>query len=476
MTIRTAIVVTIACAVAAGCAPKRRYAPPAAQVVPAYKELENWKPAQPRDADVRGAWWELFADPVLTSLESRIDVSNQTLKIAEAQFAQARAVVRGARANRYPQVIAAPSVTVTNPSANRATTNFHDTFTDFALPLEASYEADVWGRLRGIVETSRTAAQATAADLETARLSLHAELAIDYFALRGLDREQQILASAVEAFTQALDLTQNRFRGGLSSGADVAQAETQLETTRVQAVDIGVERAALEHGIALLVGESAGAFQLPASPLAAPPPDVPVGVPSALLERRSDIAAAERRVASAFSQVGVTQSAYYPVLTLSGAAGFEASSFGSWLTTASSFWSGGAAALINVLDFGRRRAANEQARASFDVAAAAYRETVLTAFREVEDQLAALRVLEQEATIQDRALAAAQRSLTLATNRYRGGVASYLEVITAQSFALGNERAAVNLQTRRMTTSVLLLKALGGDWRAATLPTLTSPH
>jgi len=475
VTIRAAIVVAVTCAVAAGCAPKRDYAPPVARVTPTYKELENWKPAQPRDTDVRGAWWDLFGDPVLAALESRIDISNQTLKVAEAQFAQARAAVRGARANRYPQVIAAPGITVTNPSANRATTTFHDTFADFVLPLEASYEADLWGRLRGIVETSRTAAQATAADLESARLSLHAELAIDYFALRGLDREQQILASAVEAFTQALDLTQNRFRGGLSSGADVAQAETQLETTRVQAVDIGVERAALEHAIALLVGEPAGAFQLPPSPLAAPPPDVPVGVPSELLERRSDIAAAERRVASAFSQVGVTQSAYYPVLTLSGAIGFEASSFGSWLTTASSFWSAGPAALVNVLDFGRRRAANEQARAGFDVASAAYRETVLTAFREVEDQLAALRVLEQEATIQDRALAAARRSLTLATNRYRGGVASYLEVITAQSFALGNERAAVNLQTRRMTTSVLLLKALGGDWRAAALPTLTSP-
>jgi NodT family efflux transporter outer membrane factor (OMF) lipoprotein len=430
---------------------------------------------QPRDTEVRGAWWDLFGDPLLASLESRIDISNQTLKVAEAQFAQARAAVRGARANRYPQVVAAPGITVTNPSANRATATFHDTFADFVLPLEVSYEADLWGRLRGIVETSRTAAQATAADLETARLSLHAELAIDYFALRGLDREQQILTSAVAAYTQALDLTQNRFRGGLSSGADVAQAETQLETTRVQAVDIGVERAALEHAIALLVGEPAGAFQLTPSPLAAPPPDIPVGVPSELLERRADIAAAERRVASAFSQVGVTESAYYPVLTLSGAVGFEASSFGSWLTTASSFWTAGPAALVNVLDFGRRRAANEQARAGFDVATAAYRETVLTAFREVEDQLAALRVLEQEAAIQDRALAAAQRSLTLATNRYRGGVASYLEVITAQSFALGNERAAVNLQTRRMTTSVLLLKALGGDWRAAALPTLTSP-
>ena len=269
---------------------------------------------------------------------------------------------------------------------------------------------------------------------------------------------------------------QNRFRGGLASGADVAQAETQLETTRVQAVDVAVQRAALEHAIALLVGEPASTFSLAPSPLTAAPPNVPVGVPSDLLERRADVAAAERRVASAFAQVGVTQAAYYPVLTLSGAAGFESSSLGSLLSTASAFWTTGPTALVNVLDFGRRRAANAQARAEYDVVSAEYQQTVLSAFREVEDQLAALRVLQEEAAIQDRAVAAAQRSLTLANNRYRGGVASYLEVITAQSFALANERAAVNLLTRRMTATVLLLKGLGGDWRAAALPTLASPE
>ena len=468
---------TIVCAVlaAAACAPKTRYEPPPPSPVPAFKESENWKPVQPRDADVRGDWWDLFGDGALAALEPRIDVSNQTLKIAEAQFAQARAVVRGARANLYPRVTGTPGVTGATPSGTRATSSFHDTFADIVLPIDAAYEADVWGRLHGIVEANRTAAQATAADLETARLSLHAELAIDYFALRGLDREQQILTSAVETFAQALDLTQNRFRGGLSSAADVAQAETQLETTRVQAVDVAVQRAALEHAIALLVGEPASTFRLPLSPLAAAPPDVPIGIPSQILERRSDIAAAERRLASAFAEVGVTQAAFYPVLTLSGAAGFESSSFGSLLASASSFWSAGPAAIINVLDFGRRRAVNAQARAGYDLATAAYRETVLTAFREVEDQLAALRVLEEEAAIQDRAVAASQRSLTLANNRYRGGVASYLEVITAQGFALANERAAVNLLTRRMTATVLLLKGLGGDWRAAAMPALASP-
>jgi NodT family efflux transporter outer membrane factor (OMF) lipoprotein len=460
---------------AAACAPKATYSPPPTASAPAFKEAANWKPVQPRDADARGAWWEIFGDPVLATLEPRIDVSNQTLKAAEAQFAQARAVVRRARANLFPQVAAVPSVSTVRPSGNRAFTSFHDPYGDFVLPIDASYEADVWGRLRGIVEASRTAAQATAADLETARLSLHAELALDYFALRGLDREQQILNSAVAAFAQALDLTQNRFRGGLSSGADVAQAETQLETTRAQAIDVGVERAALEHAMALLLGESASTFSMPSSPLVATPPDVPVGVPSELLERRSDVAAAERRIAAAYAQIGVTQAAYYPLLTLSGAAGFESSSFGSWLSTASSFWTAGPAALVNVLDFGRRRAAIAQARAAYELTSAVYQQTVLAAFREVEDQLAALRVLEQEAAILDRAVAAAQRSLALANNRYRGGVASYLEVITAQSVALANERAAVNLLIRRMTASVLLMKGLGGHWRVASLPTVAGP-
>jgi len=469
---RRRAIVWLVCAAAAGCAPKATYRPPDVAEPPVFKEAANWKPAQPRDIEPRGPWWDLFGDPTLASLETRIDVSNQSLKLAEARFVQARAAVRGARANRAPQIFSVPSATGARPSGTRATSPFHDPYADLQLPLDVSYEPDFWGRLRGLVEVTRTAAQATAADLETARLSLQAELALDYFTLRGLDRDQDILNTAVDAFTQALDLTQNRFRGGLASGLDVAQAETQLETTRAQAVDVAVQRAALEHAIALLVGEPASTFTLPRLPLEAPPPDVPIGVPSELLERRSDIAAAERRIASAFAQVGVTRTAYYPLLTLSGAAGFESSSFGSWLSTASFFWTAGPTALVNVLDFGRRRANVDQAQAAFDEAAATYQQTVLSAFREVEDQLAAVRILEQESEIQDRAVAAAERSLTLATNRYRGGVASYLEVITAQSFALANQRTAVNLRIRRMNAAVLLIKGTGGNWRVGALPTV----
>jgi NodT family efflux transporter outer membrane factor (OMF) lipoprotein len=457
-----------------GCAAKTTYAPPLVQPVPAFKENANWKPAQPRDADARDAWWEIFNDPDLNALQSRIDISNQTLKAAEAQFTQARAFVRGARAGLYPQVSAGPSITTDRQSGNRAFSPFHDVFGDYVLPGAVSYEADVWGRLHGIVEGSRTVAQATAADLETARLSLHAELALDYFTARGLDRDQQLLDSAVRAYEQALELTQNRFRGGLTSAADVALAETQLETTRAQAVDVGVQRAALEHAVAALVGEPASTYALPTAPLMAAPPDVPVGVPSDLLERRSDIAAAERRVASANAQVGVTTAAFYPLVTLSGALGFESSSFGSWLAGASNFWTAGPAALVNVFDAGKRRSAKEQAVAGQEQATAFYRQALLEAFREVEDELAALRVLDAEAGIQDRAVAAAERSLTLATNRYRGGVASYLEVITAQSAALANERAAVNILIRRMDATVLLLKGLGGNWKASTLPALNA--
>ena len=333
-----------------------------------------------------------------------------------------------------------------------------------------SYEADVWGRIRNAVNASRFDAQATAADLEAARLSVHAELAADYFSLRGLERDQELLDSAVVAFERALELTQNRFRGGIVSDADVALAETQLETTRAQAVDLGVERAALEHAIALLVGQPASTFGVAAGPLAGTPPAVPAGVPSALLERRPDIAAAERRVAAANAQVGVATAAFYPILTLSGSGGFESSSFGSWLASASNFWTIGPAALITVFDAGRRRAVADEARAAYAEAAAVYRESVLIAFREVEDQLAALRVLDEEAAVQKRAVDAAERSLTQATNRYRGGLASYLEVTSAQSVALANERVAAGVLTRQMTASVLLMKALGGGWQASTLP------
>jgi len=455
---------------AVACAPKTKYVAPTVEVAPAFKESAGWKTAEPRDADLRGRWWELFGDPQLNDLEAGIDVSNQTIRAAEAQFAQARALVRGARANLYPQAGVGPSIAAAQPSGNRAISSFHDVYADFLLPASVSYEADVWGRLHGLVEASRTAAQASAADVESARLSIHAELALDYFALRGLDREQALLDTTVTAYERALELTDNRFRGGLASQADVAQAETQLETTRAQAVDERAARALLEHAIAVLVGRPASVFSIAPAPLTAAPPPVPVGVPSDLLERRPDVAAAERRIASASAQVGVATSAFYPILTLSGTGGFESSSIATWLAGASNFWTVGPAMFVNVFDAGRRRAAKEQAVAQYDLATVSYRQSILVAFREVEDQLAALRVLEEEARVQDRAVAASERSLTLANNRYRGGVTSYLEVLTAQSAALANERAAVNLLMRRMAATVLLLKGLGGGWSVAALP------
>jgi len=457
------------------CAPKTKYAAPSVEMAPAFKENANWKAPQPQDAQIRGAWWELFGDPQLSSLETRVDVSNQTLKAVDAQFAQARALVGGARANLYPQAGASPSLSTVRLSGNRAVSSFHEAYGDFLLPGAVSYEADVWGRLHGLVEANRAFAQASAADLESARLSLHAELALDYLTLRGFDREQLLLNTTVEAYERALELTQNRFRGGLASQADVALAETQLETTRAQAVDVGVARSAVEHAIAALVGQPASTFSIPSSPLMLDPPAVPAGLPSSLLERRPDVASAERRVAAASAQVGVATAAYYPILTLSGGAGFESTSFGSWLASASNFWTAGPLALVNVFDAGRRRSAKAQALASYDQATASYRESVLDAFREVEDQLSALRVLDEEAAIQASAVAASERSLTLANNRYRGGVASYLEVITAQQAALANERAAVNILIRRMSATVLLLKGLGGGWNMSMLPAISTP-
>jgi NodT family efflux transporter outer membrane factor (OMF) lipoprotein len=322
------------------------------------------------------------------------------------------------------------------------------------------------------VEAARASAQASAADLESVSLSLHAELATDYFELRALDAEEQLLNSTVSAYQKALELTQNRYSGGVASQVDVAQAQTQLETTRAQAIDLGVQRAQLEHAIAVLMGQPAPTFGVPASPLNNTPPVVPAGVPSDLLERRPDIAGNERRMAVANEQIGIAKAAYYPTITLSATGGFEGSSITNWFNGPSGFIAAGASALGTVFDAGRRRAQVDVARASYDQAVANYRETVLGAFQEVEDNLAALRVLEDEAKTQDVAVASAEHSLTLSTNRYKGGVTTYLEVITAQSTALTDQRTAVEIAGRRMTASVALIKALGGGWNAATLPAL----
>ncbi len=451
--------------VAAGCASAVPYERPRTPQLPeAFKENADWKTAKPADQVARGAWWEIFQDPQLNALEAQIDVSNLTLRIQQARFVRARAALAINRSGQYPQVTLAPQVTGGDQSGNRASATAHARVTDYLLPVDFSYEVDVWGRVRQTIEASRAAAQASAADLETVRLSLHAELALDYFELRSLDAERALLENSVTAFARALELTQNRFAGGIASQADVALAETELQTTRAQAVNLGARRAALEHAVAVLVGKAPAALQLAASPIVNPPPDVPGGLPSDLLERRPDIAAAERRVAAASAQVGVANAAFFPRLLLTAAAGFESRSLASWLSGLSTFWSAGPAAAVTLFDGGRRRAVKADAEAGLEESVAIYQETILRSLQDVEDNLAALRVLREEADIQAAAVAAAVRSVTLSTNRYRGGVASYLEVITAQNAALTNQRAAVSILSRQLAASVLLIKALGGGW------------
>jgi len=456
-----------------GCAVGPRYAKPTAPAPPSYKEVPpDWKTAQPSDQIARGKWWEIFQDPQLNALEERINVSNQNLKAAEAQFQQARALVRFNRAAYYPTVTAGASAAREHLSSHRplVSASTQTNGTDLVIPVDVSYEADVFGRVRHTVEAARADAQASAADLESVRLSLHAELAFDYFEMRTLDAEEQLLLSNVTSFERALDLTQSRYKGGVSSAVDVAQAQTQLENTRTQAIDVMVQRSQNEHAIATLIGQPASTFTAAPAAWNAPPPDIPPGVPSELLERRPDIAAAERRVAASNAQVGVARAAYFPIFTLTGSGGVESTAITTLIQGPSGFLSAGAAAAVTAFDGGRRRAVTEQARAAYDESVANYRQTILTAFQEVEDNLAVLRILNDEAMAQQAAVAAAEHSLELSSNRYKGGVVSYLEVTTAQSTALADERSAVDILRRRMTASVSLIKALGGGWSSANLP------
>jgi NodT family efflux transporter outer membrane factor (OMF) lipoprotein len=343
-------------------------------------------------------------------------------------------------------------------------------YSDTQIPFDASYEADVWGRVRRTVEASRSEAQATAADLANVELSLRAELALDYFQLRGLDAQKQLLDSTVVSFQKAFELTNSRYTGGVASAVDVAQAQTILETTRAQDVDLGVQRAAFEHAIAVLIGKPASEFSLQPTPLTVPPPLLPTDLPSQLLERRPDIAAAERRVQEANAQIGVARAAYFPLITLSGSGGFESAVITSLIQGPSGFWSLGGAAVETIFDAGRRRGVTQQALAAYDQNVATYRQTVLSAFQDVEDNLAALRILQDEAQVENAAVASAEHSVALSVNRYKGGIANYLEVTTAQSAALADEVTAVNILTRRMTASVLLIKAIGGGWNVSQIP------
>jgi NodT family efflux transporter outer membrane factor (OMF) lipoprotein len=456
-----------------GCTVGPKYRTPVAEIPSTYKEAGSWKPAQPNDQNLGGNWWTIFQDPQLDALELQVNVSNQNLKAAEAQYQEARAALQYNRADYYPTVTAGASASRTRVSSHRPPPNsiFNGiSYNDFVMPIDFSYQADVWGRVRRTVESSREQAQASAADLATVNLSMHADLAIDYFQARSLDAEEQLLNSTVKEYEQALELTQSRYQGGLTSEVEVQQAETQLETTRAQAIDVDVLRAQYEHAVAILVGKPPAEFSLPPLPLTAPPPPIPVSVPSELLERRPDIAAAERRVASANAQIGVAMSAYYPVISLTGGGGFESSSITTLLSGPSGLWSFGLSAVGTVFDVGRRHALTAEARAAFDLQVASYRESVLTGFQQVEDNLAAVRILENEAKVQQEAVVAAQRSLDLSTTRYTGGVTSYLEVTVAQSAALADEVTAVNILGRRMANTVLLIQALGGGWDRSSLP------
>jgi NodT family efflux transporter outer membrane factor (OMF) lipoprotein len=458
-----------------GCAVGPRYSKPSAPVPTDYKETpQNWKPAQPADQTLRGKWWEIYQDPQLNALEEKINISNQSLKAAQAQFAQARATVRYNRADYYPTITAGVSAARERFSGNRplAQVTGVTTTNDLIIPVDMSYEPDVWGRVRRTVEASRANAQASLADVESVSLSVHAELAVDYFSARELDSEAQLLDSTVASYVKQLELTENRYKGGVASQVDVAQAQTQLETARAQAIDVREQRTQFEHAIATLIGEPASTFTLPVAVLTATPPVIPPGLPSELLERRPDIAANERLMAAANAQIGVAKAAYFPMFNLSPVAGFESTTIANWLSSPSAFAIVGASAVVTAFDAGRRRAASDQARAAYDQTVANYRQDVLTAYQEVEDNLAALRLLEDEANTQTLAVAAAEHSLALSSNRYRGGVTTYLEVITAQTTALSNERTAVQISGRRMVDSVLLIKALGGGWNAASLSTV----
>lgn len=467
------LLIAVAALQLTGCVVGPKYHQPPAPAAPAYKEVGDWKPAQPNEKNLGGDWWKVFQDPQLDALEDQVNVSNQNLKAAEGQYRQARAALRYNRADYYPTVTTGPSATRERISSHRPPPNsiFNGiTYSDYVLPFDVSYQADVWGRIRKNVESFREQAQASAADLATVNLSMHADLAVDYFQARSLDAQEQLLNSTVTQYQQALDLNESRFRGGVGSEVEVEQARTILQTTQAEAIDVGVARAQFEHAVGILIGKPPAEFSLPPLPLTAPPPHIPVGVPSDLLERRPDIAAAERLVASANAQIGVAKSAYYPLINLGAAGGFESSAITTLINGPSGLWSIGLSATETVFDVGRRRALNDQALAAYDSQVAFYRQTVLNGFQQVEDNLAAVRILENEAKVQDEAVAAAQRSLDLSVIRYKGGVTSYLEVITAQNAALADEVTSVNILGRRMANTVLLIQALGGGWDRSTLP------
>ncbi|MGD1009492.1 MAG: efflux transporter outer membrane subunit [Candidatus Aminicenantales bacterium] len=454
------------------------YRKPSAPVPQGYKEMPKegtaaavtWKAAQPNDEARRGKWWEIFRDPELNSLEEEISVSNQAIAVAEAQYRGARALVGNVRSALFPAVGVGPSVTrssggtvTQSPGSGQAA----PAVTVYEVPVDLSWQLDLFGRIRRSVQASLASAQASAADLEGVRLAMHAELALDYFLLHGLDAEIELLNKTAAGYRTTVEITESRFKQGVVSGVDVAQAKTQLNATLAQATDLGISRAQLEHALAVLVGKPPAEFSVPPAPIQVVLPEIPIGLPSELLERRPDIAASERQMAAANAQIGVAMAGYFPTLSLSGDAGYAGSKLAGLFSLPNRLWSLGASLFETIFDGGQRSAVKRQAVAAYDATVAGYRETVLTAFGQVEDNLAALKILAGETQYQGEAVAQAELALKLANNRYMNGVTSYLEVVTAQTTALANELLAVQLLTRQMTASVGLIEALGGGWRSS---------
>jgi len=479
----------LALAIATGCKPVGPdYQRPNFTPLPIYKETGatavtvppppspangSWQPASPSDGMLRGKWWEVYQDPKLNELEERVDTVNQGVRQALETYLAAQEQVRQDRASFYPTLSAGPSVTHEHVSVNRPQ-NFgggsNNSFNDLQLTAQASWEPDFWGQIRRTVEGAKAGAQASAADLANTTLSLHALMAEDYLQMRGLDLQAQTLEASVKDLTSQLDLTKRRFAGGIGTDADVAEAQTQLETTRAQLIEVGVLRAQYEHAVGSIADYKLPNFSLPPAPLDLKMPQIPLGIPSQLLERRPDIAAAERRAAQANAQIGIAISAFYPNITLSGLGGFESTHGGTWIQGPSALWSLGAQATQLLLDGGKRKAVTNQARDLWEASASNYKGVVFLAFNEVEDKLSNLRILEQEERTELAAIAAAQHSLDISEIRYKGGVTSYVEVLTAENALIQNQVTESTLKTRQFAASVELIKALGGGWDASQLP------
>jgi NodT family efflux transporter outer membrane factor (OMF) lipoprotein len=452
-----------------GCVVGPNYQRPSAPIAPSFKEAEGWKPSQPADGIDRGAWWSIFKDPVLDQLEQRVAISNQNIAAAQAAYRQAHALVAQSRSQFFP-LITGEAAAQRSGRPSGIPGGGSSTATTYNAAVGASWAPDLWGRIRRTVEENRANAQAAAADIASAQLSAQTELAVDYFSLRVTDAEKALLDATVQNYQRAVDLTNNQYKAGVAARADLITAQTQLQNAQAAAVDLGVQRAQLEHAIAMLVGVTPADLTIAVAPAPQDVPIVPTGVPSTLLERRPDIAAAERSMAAANAGIGIAVAAYYPDLTLAGSYGFSSNSLSTLFNASNAVWSVGPQLAATLFDFGARKAQVQGARAAYDQRVAQYRQTVLSAFQAVEDQIAAARILEQEATLRVAAETSARQAETLALNRYRAGQVDFTTVVTAQNTALASEESTLTVLRARLTASVSLIEALGGGWTAADLP------